>query len=154
MTRITDIVDNRAAEGFVAEHGLSLLIEHGDERILFDMGAGAALRPNAEKLGVDLDGVTRMVLSHSHNDHTGGLGGLALCRTSRFVRLSADFTCAMRRTMRLNGRANSSGNSSSTNSSSFTARAKRRARSLRKCFPVRSCGVRQVRSYPACHDHP
>ena len=45
MTRITDIVDNRAAEGFVAEHGLSLLIEHGDERILFDTGAGAALRP-------------------------------------------------------------------------------------------------------------
>ena len=77
MTRITDIVDNRAAEGFVVEHGLSLLIEHGDERILFDTGAGAALRPNAAKLGLDLAGVTRIVLSHSHNDHTGGLGGLA-----------------------------------------------------------------------------
>ena len=77
MTRITDIIDNRAAEGFVAEHGLSLLIEHGKERILFDTGAGVALRPNAAKLGVDLDGVTRIVLSHSHNDHTGGLGGLA-----------------------------------------------------------------------------
>ena len=77
MTRITDIVDNRAAEGFVAEHGLSLLIEHGDERILFDTGAGAALRPNAAKLGIELGGVTRIVLSHSHNDHTGGLGGLS-----------------------------------------------------------------------------
>ena len=77
MTRITDIVDNRAAEGFAAEHGLSLLIEHGDERILFDTGAGAALLPNAAKLGADLGGVTRIVLSHSHNDHTGGLGGLA-----------------------------------------------------------------------------
>ena len=77
MTRITDIVDNRTAEGFAAEHGLSLLIEHDGERILFDTGAGAALRPNAAKLGLDLDGVTRIVLSHSHNDHTGGLGGLA-----------------------------------------------------------------------------
>ena len=75
--RITDIVDNRAADGLAAEHGLSLLIEHGDERILFDTGAGAALRPNAAKLGIDLDDVTRIVLSHSHNDHTGGLGGLA-----------------------------------------------------------------------------
>ena len=74
--RITDIVDNRAVDGFAAEHGLSLLIEHEDERILFDTGAGAALRPNAAKLGIDLDGVTRIVLSHSHNDHTGGLGGL------------------------------------------------------------------------------
>ena len=77
MTRITDIVDNRAADGFTAEHGLSLLIEHGDERILFDTGAGAVLQPNAAKLGVDLNCVTRIVLSHSHNDHTGGLGGLA-----------------------------------------------------------------------------
>ena len=77
MTRITDIVDNRAVDGFAVEHGLSLLIEHGDERILFDTGAGAALRPNAVKLGIDLDGVTRIVLSHSHNDHTGGLGVLA-----------------------------------------------------------------------------
>ena len=77
VARITDIVDNRAADGFVAEHGLSLLIEHGDERILFDTGAGAALRPNAAKLGIDLDGMTRIVLSHSHDDHTGGLGGLA-----------------------------------------------------------------------------
>ena len=50
MTRITDIVDNRTAEGFAAEHGLSLLIEHDGERILFDTGAGAALRPNAAKL--------------------------------------------------------------------------------------------------------
>ena len=77
MTQITDIVDNRAADGFIAEHGLSLLIEHGDERILFDTGAGVALRPNASKLDIDLGVVTRIVLSHSHNDHTGGLGVLA-----------------------------------------------------------------------------
>lgn len=44
MTRVTDIVDNRAAEGFVAEHGLSLLIERDGERILFDTGAGATLK--------------------------------------------------------------------------------------------------------------
>ena len=54
MTRLTDIVDNRASDGFAAEHGLSLLVEHGDERVLFDTGAGAALRPNATKLGIYL----------------------------------------------------------------------------------------------------
>jgi len=73
MTRIVDIVDNRAGDGLVAEHGLSLLIEHAAERILFDTGAGAALVPNAHALGVDLNQVTHVVLSHSHYDHTGGL---------------------------------------------------------------------------------
>ncbi len=73
-----------------AETESSLLIEHGDERILFDTGAGAALRPNAAKLGIDLGGVTRIVLSHSHNDHTGGLGGLApneeIAQTADFLK--------------------------------------------------------------------
>ena len=85
MTRITDIVDNRAAEGFVAEHGLSLLIEHGDGCILFDTGAGAALQPNAAKLGIDLGGVTRIVLSHSHNVSGGYLSG-RIERTGEFLR--------------------------------------------------------------------
>jgi len=76
MTRIIDIVDNRAGEGLVAEHGLSLLIEHADERILFDTGAGAALVPNARALGIDLGAITHVVLSHSHYDHTGGLAVL------------------------------------------------------------------------------
>lgn len=77
MTRITDIVDNRADGNLATEHGLSLLVEHGEERILFDTGAGAALLPNAAALGMDLGSVSRIVLSHSHYDHTGGLAGLS-----------------------------------------------------------------------------
>lgn len=76
LTKITDIVDDRAKAGLCAEHGLSLLIEVGEERILFDTGAGAALLPNAGKLGIDLEKVSRIVLSHSHYDHTGGIKGL------------------------------------------------------------------------------
>ena len=75
-TRIACVVDNRAGGGLLAEHGLSLLIETAGERILFDTGAGVALLPNAAKLGLDLGAVTRIVLSHSHDDHTGGLGAL------------------------------------------------------------------------------
>jgi len=60
----------------VAEHGLSLLVEHAAERILFDTGAGSALVPNARALGIDLGQITRVVLSHSHYDHTGGLAVL------------------------------------------------------------------------------
>lgn len=77
MTRITDIVDNYSDGELATEHGLSLLVECGTERILFDTGAGDALLPNAAALGVDISSVSRIVLSHSHWDHTGGLAGLS-----------------------------------------------------------------------------
>lgn len=44
-------------------------------RILFDTGAGRALEPDAAQLGIDLASANTLVLSHGHNDHTGGLAG-------------------------------------------------------------------------------
>ncbi|MGV8079274.1 MAG: MBL fold metallo-hydrolase [Syntrophales bacterium] len=70
---ITILVDNRATPGLMAEHGLSLWIETGEQRILFDTGQGAALVPNAWALGVDLAGTDLLVLSHGHYDHVGGI---------------------------------------------------------------------------------
>ncbi|MFH2046152.1 MAG: MBL fold metallo-hydrolase [Pseudomonadota bacterium] len=71
--KVTILVDNRAAEGLLAEHGLSLWIETGKERILFDTGMGGALASNADTLGVDLGLTDILVLSHGHFDHTGGV---------------------------------------------------------------------------------
>ena len=42
-------------------------------RILFDTGQGRVLRHNAGHLGISLDTVEIMVISHGHFDHTGGL---------------------------------------------------------------------------------
>ncbi len=56
-----------------AEHGLSLYMECGPHRILFDMGQTDAFRKNAEKMNVDLTKVDYAVLSHGHYDHGGGL---------------------------------------------------------------------------------
>lgn len=73
MGVIRIVVDNRAAEGFVAEHGFSLWIESGERTILFDTGNRDALSINLEKLGLDLTRLSDLVLSHGHYDHAGGV---------------------------------------------------------------------------------
>ena len=76
MTReieLTLLVDNEAFEGLVVEHGFAAWITVGAEHILYDTGAGAALRPNAASLGIDLSQADILVLSHGHYDHTGGI---------------------------------------------------------------------------------
>lgn len=79
MLRITCLVDNTAARSgnTWGEHGLSFLVETSHGRVLFDTGAsGTVLAHNARALGVDLRDVDVLVLSHGHNDHTGGLGAV------------------------------------------------------------------------------
>ncbi len=65
--------DTRVAEHFGTEHGLSLYIETGDHKILFDMGESGLFPENAKKLGVDISHVDFAVISHGHDDHGGGL---------------------------------------------------------------------------------
>ena len=72
--RITALADNVVGSpGVLAEHGLSLLIEADDRRILFDTGQGNVLRHNLSSLGISLDPLDALVLSHGHYDHTGGI---------------------------------------------------------------------------------
>ena len=73
--RITTLVENTVNKsGLLAEHGLSLLLETEDEVILFDTGQGSTLIYNAADMGIDLSRIGKIVLSHGHSDHTGGLG--------------------------------------------------------------------------------
>jgi 7,8-dihydropterin-6-yl-methyl-4-(beta-D-ribofuranosyl)aminobenzene 5'-phosphate synthase len=72
--RITTLSENTASNGeILAEWGLSILIETGQVNILFDTGKSISAGHNADTLGVDLGKVDKIVLSHSHGDHTGGL---------------------------------------------------------------------------------
>jgi 7,8-dihydropterin-6-yl-methyl-4-(beta-D-ribofuranosyl)aminobenzene 5'-phosphate synthase len=72
--QITVLADNYvAAPSLLGEHGLSMLIEADNKRILFDTGQGRVLRDNLATLGIALAPLDAIVLSHGHYDHTGGL---------------------------------------------------------------------------------
>ena len=72
--QITVLADDHVdVPNLLAEHGLSMLIEADDRRILFDTGQGKVLRGNADALGIRLSGLDAVILSHGHYDHTGGL---------------------------------------------------------------------------------
>jgi 7,8-dihydropterin-6-yl-methyl-4-(beta-D-ribofuranosyl)aminobenzene 5'-phosphate synthase len=75
MTVITTLIENGKGEqaGLDCEHGLSFLIQAGEQKVLFDTGQSGKFLGNAKKLGIDLSTVEDVVLSHGHYDHTGGL---------------------------------------------------------------------------------
>ncbi|MCW5552018.1 MAG: MBL fold metallo-hydrolase [Verrucomicrobiae bacterium] len=74
---ITVLVENSVhRRGLKAEHGLSFLIESGGRRVLFDTGQTELVLENAGTLGCSLEDLDAIVLSHGHDDHTGGLAAV------------------------------------------------------------------------------
>jgi len=74
---ITILAENSVEKrGFLAEHGLSFYINYGKEKYLFDTGQGLVLSHNAKKLDINLEQISSVILSHGHDDHTGGLDKL------------------------------------------------------------------------------
>ena len=72
--KLTVLTENIAGGKFLAEHGLSYLIETDRESVLFDTGHTDVFLRNALKLGIDLQKkVDKIVLSHGHLDHGDGL---------------------------------------------------------------------------------
>ena len=74
MIRVSVLSENTSLdERFYAEHGLSLFIENGEEKVLFDMGASRGFLANATTLNIDIASANYAVVSHGHSDHGGGL---------------------------------------------------------------------------------
>lgn len=71
---ITVLIENSVhARGLLAEHGLALHLQVGKRSLLFDTGQSDLLLGNARLLRVRLAETEAVVLSHGHNDHTGGM---------------------------------------------------------------------------------
>ena len=76
---ITVVYDNVVRDARLVDTpwGFAALIERGDQTVLFDTGGDSpTLLRNMETLGKDPSTIQKVVLSHIHADHVGGLDGL------------------------------------------------------------------------------
>ncbi|MGJ3239078.1 MAG: MBL fold metallo-hydrolase [Anaerolineae bacterium] len=77
--------DSEATEAFFAERRLvrddgnvqvsvnNLIVNNGEQTILFDTGTGNRLLATLDVLGIGADGIDAVILSHSHFDHVNAL---------------------------------------------------------------------------------
>lgn len=79
--RLKVLVDNNTYidQYYWGEPGVSFYIEDGDHALLFDLGYSGLFLKNARTMGIDLEKVKTVVLSHGHDDHTRGLIPLFEC---------------------------------------------------------------------------
>ena len=72
--KVCVLMENTAAcPDLQAEHGLSVYMETSGHKILADTGQSSHTWDNAVKMGVDLNAIDTVIISHGHYDHAGGL---------------------------------------------------------------------------------
>ncbi len=71
--KIRCLIENKETPFLLYEHGLSLLIEYNNKKILFDTGKTNSFLSNAKKLNINLNDIDYVILSHAHYDHSGGV---------------------------------------------------------------------------------
>ncbi len=59
-------------KGLIGEHGLSFLIED-KHTTLYDTGQGVGIINNMGLMGKNVNAIDKIIISHGHYDHTGGL---------------------------------------------------------------------------------
>lgn len=70
------LVEQKTSDGFEGDAGVSYLFRTNQGSLLFDVGFGPAspsLSQNTSKLGITLDSIDALAISHLHLDHMGGL---------------------------------------------------------------------------------
>jgi Metal-dependent hydrolases of the beta-lactamase superfamily II len=74
MFRLTVIYDNNANQDFTGSWGFAALVETSLETLLFDTGwDGTLLLRNMRRLNIDPTRIRKLVVSHQHWDHIGGI---------------------------------------------------------------------------------
>ena len=73
--KLVVLVDNNTYidQYFLGEPALSVYIENAGKKYLFDTGYSDVYVKNAAAMQLSLDNLEAVIISHGHNDHTGGL---------------------------------------------------------------------------------
>lgn len=82
VTLIENTTDN---PNLMCENGLSLFIEFNDLKIIFDTGTSKNFISNAKVLGINVEDIDYVIISHAHSGHTGGLAELLAVNTKAKV---------------------------------------------------------------------
>lgn len=74
MINISVLLENDSLNNTIKKaHGLSIYIQAHSINLLLDTGPNTFFYKNSQKMKIDLAKVDYCVLSHSHNDHCGGM---------------------------------------------------------------------------------
>ncbi|MGP1588150.1 MAG: MBL fold metallo-hydrolase [Treponemataceae bacterium] len=91
MVQVTFLLENTSEDITLrTAHGLSMLIEFEDRKILLDTGPNSDFYKNAKKMKIDLCEVEVLLLSHAHYDHTGGLD--KFCKVNKNSEILMQYT--------------------------------------------------------------
>ena len=88
---LTVLMDNHTEIDvyYLGEPAVSYWIRADGKQFLFDAGYSDAFLHNAQDMNIDVTAADAVILSHGHNDHTGGLRALLSHMTDRTLRLIA-----------------------------------------------------------------
>ncbi len=90
MKVITLIEDTGNDDNLVNEFGLALFIESNGIKILLDTGRSDSFIKNSKVLGIDLNDINLVILSHAHFDHCGGLQDMLQTNSTAAVYMHED----------------------------------------------------------------